>query len=73
MPAEWIDPNQALTARARGVLAAKVVWEQFAGTSSATEAALGGPIAVPSHLYGGLAGLMTGLLLRSGATLEEGA
>lgn len=46
------------------VLAAKIAWEQTVGPNPATQAALGGAIAVGSHLYGTASGLLAGLLLR---------
>ena len=45
------------------VLTAKIVWEQLFGPTAATQAALGGAIAVGAHLYGCLAGVLAGLAL----------
>jgi rhomboid family GlyGly-CTERM serine protease len=48
------------------VLTAKIVWEQLVGPTAATQAALGGAIAVGAHLYGFLGGLLAGVVLRPG-------
>lgn len=45
------------------VLTAKIFWEQLFGPTAATQAALGGAIAVGAHLYGSLAGALSGLAL----------
>jgi rhomboid family GlyGly-CTERM serine protease len=45
------------------LLALKLAWEQLAGASPATEALLGGAIAVDAHLYGSLAGAAAGALV----------
>jgi rhomboid family GlyGly-CTERM serine protease len=42
------------------VLTVKIVWEQLFGPTAATQAALGGAIAVGAHLYGSLAGGLAG-------------
>jgi rhomboid family GlyGly-CTERM serine protease len=45
-----------------GILAVKVAWEQLFGPTAATQAALGGAIAIGAHLYGSLAGALAGLV-----------
>jgi rhomboid family GlyGly-CTERM serine protease len=45
------------------VLAVKMVWEQLFGPTAATQAALGGAIAIGAHLYGSLGGVVAGLTL----------
>ena len=42
-----------------GVLAAKLLWEQFAGPLPGSETGAGGPVVVDAHLYGAIAGAVT--------------
>lgn len=41
----------------------KLIWEQYAGALPGSAETAGGPVIVDSHLYGALAGLVTGLAL----------
>ncbi|HEX6929954.1 MAG TPA: rhombosortase [Gammaproteobacteria bacterium] len=60
--------------RLRGALIAgvivKLAWEQWAGALPFTAEAAGGPVVVDAHLYGGLGGLIAGVVLwlRDGRT-----
>lgn len=44
-----------------GLVSAKLVWEQFSGPLPGSELSAGGPVVVDAHLYGALAGLITGV------------
>jgi rhomboid family GlyGly-CTERM serine protease len=46
------------------LLAGKIVYEQVAGAMPGSEFSAGGPVVVNAHLYGAIAGLVSGLLLR---------
>lgn len=62
-----------------GLLVVKIAWEQLAGPSPVSRAALGGDIAVGAHACGALAGLVAGLAQavetgpRSSASTPSGA
>jgi rhomboid family GlyGly-CTERM serine protease len=53
----------ALTILVLTGLAAKLVWEQFAGGEAGTARLIGGTVVVDSHLYGALAGAAWACLL----------
>lgn len=59
--------DHGLDARFRGVFIAGVIgklgWEQWAGALPFTAEAAGGPVVVDAHLYGGIGGLLAGILL----------
>lgn len=46
------------------VLAAKLVWEQFAGAMPGTGALAGGAVIVDAHLFGAIGGVLTALACR---------
>lgn len=48
------------------MVAAKIAWEQFTGSSAGTGDWVGGPVIVNAHLYGALAGVACVPLLRLG-------
>lgn len=58
--------DRGLGGRVRVLLLAgvllKLVWEQWAGALPLTAEAAGGPVIVDAHLYGGLGGLLGGVL-----------
>jgi rhomboid family GlyGly-CTERM serine protease len=55
-----------------GLVSAKLAWEQFAGPLPGSEASAGGPVVVDAHLFGALAGLVTGVTLRFFRTQSPG-
>lgn len=61
--------DAGLASRVRWVLVAgvllKLAWEQWAGALPFTAEAAGGAVIVDAHLYGGLGGLLSGLLIQS--------
>jgi rhomboid family GlyGly-CTERM serine protease len=46
-----------------GAVAAKLIWEQVAGSLPGTAEMSGGPVIVDAHLYGGIAGLLAWLVI----------
>jgi len=46
------------------LVAAKLAWEQMAGALPGSEAAAGGVVIVDAHFYGGLCGLVPGVLFK---------
>lgn len=44
------------------LVAAKIVYEQFAGPLPGSEASAGGPVVVNAHLYGAIAGALAGAI-----------
>ena len=59
--------DDGLDRRVRAILVvgilAKLAWEQWAGALPMTAEAAGGPVIVDAHLYGGLGGLLAGLVV----------
>ena len=53
------------------LLAAKLAYEQIAGPLPGSENSAGGPVVVDAHLYGALAGGLTGAIIRWLDTKEE--
>jgi rhomboid family GlyGly-CTERM serine protease len=45
------------------VIAGKIAWEQLAGPLPGSELSAGGPVVVNAHLYGAIAGILSGGLL----------
>jgi rhomboid family GlyGly-CTERM serine protease len=56
------------------VLGGKVIWEKLQGGSNFIEQLIGMPVAVDSHMYGFIAGLVLGaVMVTSGSRLGQGA
>lgn len=55
-----------------GVVAVKLLWEQWAGALPMTAEVAGGPVVVAAHWYGGIGGALAALAWRGGRTVLRG-
>ena len=59
-----VSPGRKDAAVVAVAVAAKIAWEQFSGPLPGSVESSGGAVIVDAHMYGAVAGLLAGILMR---------